>query len=431
MNTFRLALIPNMMLYLCAIFCGLPGCAESAPKPSTTKSIHGSVSENELIDNLERLGIKCVYHQAAAKSYLAVDDVRMGSTAFYKGVAVGDKVKNLTGTNDLFTLTIEREGQTYQVALKALTPSLASASPLKSSVAHDDKNLPIPLVNVSQQNHQTPLVSVSQDKIPLLDVAEKKKKEAEKKLVQYDIELIIDITGSMQDKDGTGDQTKFQWCHEQVRNFAQLLGEYQKTFTITTFNTSFDTERQCNANRVEQIYATIVPRGGTDLVDPLMSRLNDSLENRRPGRATLIAVITDGMPNVPKDPRVVNRALVDFTQKMAKADDVVVTFLQIGDTFDGKSFCIDLDDNLVNEGAKFDIVDTKTFDDLKNEGLTSALVDAITEKRSVRRVTHHGPPSHLSSEDQAKVKNADAKLREKIDERQALEKILHIEKPQQ
>ncbi len=401
------------------MFSGLPCCADSAPKPSTTKIIHGSVSESELIDNLERLGIKCVYHQAAAKGYLAVDDVRMGSTAFYKGVAVGDKVKNLTGTNDLFTLTIEREGQTYQVALKALTPSLASASPLKSSVAHDDKDLPIPLV------------SVSQDKIPILDVAEKKRKDAEKKLVQYDIELIIDITGSMQDKDGTGDQTKFQWCHEQIRNFAQLLGEYQKTFTITTFNTSFDTERHCNANRVEQLYATIVPRGGTDLVDPLMSRLNDSLENRRPGRATLIAVITDGMPNVPKDPRVVNRALVDFTQKMAKADDVVVTFLQIGDTFDGKSFCIDLDDNLVNEGAKFDIVDTKTFDDLKNEGLTSALVDAITEKRSVRRVTHHEPPSHLSSADQAKVKNADAKLREKIDERQALEKILHLEKPQQ
>jgi hypothetical protein len=149
-----------------------------------------------------------------------------------------------------------------------------------------------------------------------------------------------------------------------------------------------------------------------------------------PGKATLIAVITDGMPNIPRDPLVVNRALIDFTKKLSTGDEVIITFLQIGDTFDGRSFCIDLDDNLVDEGAKFDIVDTKTFSELKSEGLVSALVDAITEKRSVgHRVFKHAGV-HMSQQDKNKIDAADGKLREKIDERQALEKMLHLSKPE-
>jgi len=113
---------------------------------------------------------------------------------------------------------------------------------------------------------------------------------------------------------------------------------------------------------------------------------------------------------------------------LTKPDDIIVTFLQIGDTFDGKNFCIDLDDNLVNEGAKYDIIDTKTFDELKREGLTSALIDAVTEKRSTARsaISKH---IKMTASDQLKVNDADAKLRDKMDERKALEKMLNFDKP--
>ncbi|WP_457835945.1 hypothetical protein, partial [Staphylococcus aureus] len=39
---------------------------------------------------------------------------------------------------------------------------------------------------------------------------------------------------------------------------------------------------------------------------------------------------------------------------------------------------------LVNEGAKYDIVDTQTFSQLQSNGLVNALIDAILEKKSVK-----------------------------------------------
>jgi len=61
------------------------------------------------------------------------------------------------------------------------------------------------------------------------------------------IELMIDITGSMKLVDGTDGLTKFEWCHQQVSNLAQKLEPYLKNLTITTFNTEFNTEKNCQS----------------------------------------------------------------------------------------------------------------------------------------------------------------------------------------
>ncbi|MFN8550889.1 MAG: hypothetical protein U0103_05320 [Candidatus Obscuribacterales bacterium] len=416
----------KITLVLAALLC-VPPASNADPVKLQSKQMHGSVSENEMIDDLERVGIKCIYQIDSAtktnKGSLIVNTIRLGSAAFYKGLEVGDKIKSVVAANNNFTLQIERNGQPFQIQLRALTPSLESP-PVRPSIPLQGD------VQRNNHNQQIPVVSVAPPTAPLLNVSpppQERPKDKEKKLMQYDIELIIDITGSMLEHDGTGDLSKFEWCHEQVRNFARLMEEYNRTLTITTFNTTFNTEYHCTPARVEEIYGAIRPKGNTCLVDPLLNRLDYALHHRTPGRATIIAVITDGLPNVPQDPRVVNTALIDFTKRLSNANDVVVTFLQIGDTFNGKSFCVDLDDNLVNEGAKFDIVDTKTFDDLKTEGLTQALIDAVTEKRTVR-IDSASRRLKMSAGDAAKLQNVDAKLREKMDERKALEKLLNINK---
>src|SRR4051812_30867586 len=95
-------LIPNVML---CIWCATATAPVQGAGNSneSTKTIQGSVSQNEMIDNLERVGIKCVFHQGAtAKTgYLAVDSVHMGSAAFYNGVEIGDKIKGLSTANDV------------------------------------------------------------------------------------------------------------------------------------------------------------------------------------------------------------------------------------------------------------------------------------------------------------------------------------------
>ncbi len=333
--------------------------------------LHGGVSQNELIDNLERLGIKCIIHEGAGASgvrTLSIDKVRLGSSAFYGGMLAGDLIKDLHKLNaNAFSLSIERSGKFYRVNLEV-------------NVNNGDLS--------TQTNEKKTNVDIGIQKLIIPGSVSKQDSTPAKKLLPYDIELIIDVSGSMKDVDGTGDLTKFGWCYEQVRTLAKQLAGYRKTFTITTFNNTYQTIKRCEPETVGQIYGTVYPCGGTDLLDPLMDRLNNTLETyRRDGNPVLIVVITDGLPNIPSDPRVVKKALIDFSQKLNKPDQVIVTLLQIGDTFDGREFCIDLDDNLVKEGAKYDIVDTKTFAQLKQEGLVNAMVDAITEARNNRNLS--------------------------------------------
>jgi len=396
--------------------------------------IKGTVTQNQLIDRLETAGIKCVIHEGSSgKNSLVVQSVRPGSSAYYKGICSGDNIKNLNQNTGV--LTIERDNHTYQITIDTSsdnTQRLTLANPKL-----DERTPTSPVANVKARNPNIPVVDVNDRNAPLLNVNQKipqqevQEKENDKKLVPIDIELIIDISGSMEFYDGTGNLTKFQWCHEQVRDLAQRLAPYHKTFTITTFNRNFDTMEGCTAEKVEQIYASTHPVGGTDLVDPLATRLNAAYQKAAANKHTLlIAVITDGLPNVPRDPTVVNRALIDFTQRLSDPKQAIVTFLQIGDTFDGRDFCIDLDDNLINEGAKYDIVDTKTFAELKQEGIVDALIDAILEKRN--GVTAQGRPhTHLSATPNksaaaasSAASQADQSLRSVEEERHEVERRL-------
>ena len=228
--------------------------------------------------------------------------------------------------------------------------------------------------------------------------------------------------------DGTGSLTKFQWCHDQVRNLAQRLAPYKKSLTVTTFNTIFDTKPDCDPSQVEQLYATITPEGGTDLVDPLRARCEACLlRQQQTGRPQLIAIISDGLPNVPPDPRAVNRSLIEFSQRLTAPGQVTIAFLQIGDTFGGKDFCLDLDENLANEGAKYDMVNTKTFAQLKSRGIVECLVDAIQENAEYKTAGMRHYNRFVNTLPNAKdLTQSEASLQQKKNERHDLEKqLLH------
>ena len=365
--------------------------------------LYGELSHNELVDNLETLGIKCILHEGTAKA-LVVDKVHLGSSAYYRGILKGDVVKDLHKLSvNTFNLVIERSGKSYQINLEtALNHTNLSAQTTKIALAPAVPKIMIPS-SVSKQE-SSPI----------------------KKLLPYDIELIIDVSGSMGFVDGTGNLTKFQWCYEQIHDLAQRLDPYRKAMTITTFNTSHETGVSHTSDKIEQIYASAEPVGGTNLVEPLMDRLNNSLSRyKATSRPVLIVVITDGLPNVPRDPQAVNRALIDFTQKLDNPNEVVITILQIGDTFAGRDFCVDLDENLVSEGAKYDIVDTKTFFELKHDGLVSAMVDAVVnapdrqlskhERHFKQFMTNLSPPNQT-------VSKYDYELKKRQSERQAIER---------
>jgi hypothetical protein len=356
----------------------------AAPKSASPKRplIQGRVTTSVVIDALQMTGIKCAVRDGKD---LVVTNVHMGTSAYYAGITDGDTIRKITKTPDGLQITAERNNKLYQAYIR----SEAAVHALSGAANEFNLLATQQTPDQSQLSRKSPLLSAHTSQTNLTGQAKRVEMSADdRRLTSYNIEFIIDISRSMGHIDGTGDLSKFEWCRDQVSSLASRLAPYAQTFTITVFNDRYQTAESCNLAAISEIYSHVRPNGSTDLLDPLMDRCEKVLANYRPGNSatkpTLIAVITDGLPNHPRDPYLVNQALISYTKRLSSAKQVLITFLQIGDTFDGQAFCLDLDQNLVKEGALYDIVDTRPFSELKTEGLTQALLHAIEKTETSR-----------------------------------------------
>jgi uncharacterized protein YegL len=128
---------------------------------------------------------------------------------------------------------------------------------------------------------------------------------------------------------------------------------------------------------VEKIFQSQKPEGNTNLLEPLAIQLAHYIANPGPSRRPLvIAIITDGRPAKEQE---IEDAIVNTTKHMQNQSEVSIVFLQIGNAFNGKHFLNEMDEHLVEHGAKFDIVSVRTFDSLARLGLAQNLANAIVE----------------------------------------------------
>jgi hypothetical protein len=89
-----------------------------------------------------------------------------------------------------------------------------------------------------------------------------------------------------------------------------------------------------------------------------------------------LVVVTDGEPN---DQRAVMKVIIEATRKMTRDEELGLSFIQIGKDPLATRFLKVLDDELVRAGAKFDICDTVTMDDMEDVPLNEILLGAIDD----------------------------------------------------
>jgi hypothetical protein len=87
-------------------------------------------------------------------------------------------------------------------------------------------------------------------------------------------------------------------------------------------------------------------------------------------------VITDGEPD---DRKAVFEVIIQATRQMEKDEELAISMIQVGADAQATKFLKALDDQLQGVGAKFDICDTITLDDLEDMSLTDVLMNAITD----------------------------------------------------
>lgn len=119
--------------------------------------------------------------------------------------------------------------------------------------------------------------------------------------------------------------------------------------------------------------------GRTDLASVLSDAVNNYFDRKTIGEAKTngetILVITDGEPD---DYKGVMRVIIEASRQIDRDEELGISLIQVGKDRKATQFLQALDDQLESAGAKFDIVDTITIDDMQGLTLAEVLLNAIT-----------------------------------------------------
>ncbi len=203
---------------------------------------------------------------------------------------------------------------------------------------------------------------------------------AAQSLAAFELELVVDESGSMLRRDCPGGVSRWEWCGEQLSDLSRQLSPYvQHGFTLTTFSSDYEVLKNATSDDVIERFEKHPSSVGTRLSLPLNSRFKHFFETRQSSsKPVLIVVITDGMPHPRAEPGLVIDSLIAASKRLKNDKELTVAILQIGhDSQEGKLFVKEIDDDLVNRGARYDIVRSLQFEELERVGLVNALVSLV------------------------------------------------------
>jgi Mg-chelatase subunit ChlD len=196
-----------------------------------------------------------------------------------------------------------------------------------------------------------------------------------------DYTLIIDKSGSMSTPDQAGGRSRWEVAQESTLALARKCEQFDPDgITVYLFSGRFKRYENVTANKVAQIFQENDPMGTTDLAAVLKNATDDYFRRKASGEAKAngetILVITDGEPD---DRKAVMRVIIEASRHMERDEELAISLIQVGNDATATRFLKALDDELQGAGAKFDIVDTVTLDDMENMTLAEVLLNAIND----------------------------------------------------
>ncbi|HIK10588.1 MAG TPA: VWA domain-containing protein [Oscillatoriaceae cyanobacterium M33_DOE_052] len=196
-----------------------------------------------------------------------------------------------------------------------------------------------------------------------------------------DYTVIIDKSGSMSTPDQRNGRSRWQESQEATLALARKCDEFDPDgITIYLFSGRFKRYDNVTASKVEQIFQENDPMGSTNLAGVLEDALNNYFQRKAVGQAKpageTFLVITDGEPD---DRKAVMKVIIEASRKIDRDEELAISFIQVGQDPQARRFLKVLDDELQSAGAKFDIVDTRTIDEMEDMTLAEVLVMAISD----------------------------------------------------
>lgn len=203
-------------------------------------------------------------------------------------------------------------------------------------------------------------------------------------LQDRDYVLFIDKSGSMTETD-TPEGSRWKSVQETVQALTNKITEFDKDgITLYPFNSQFKRHDNVTPAVVQSLWTEHEPMGGTNHAAALQHAFDSYFARKQRGETKpngeMFLVITDGIPsNGNEGEQALRNVIINATKKMDRDEELGVSFIQVGRDAHATAFLKQLDDGLVAKGAKYDIVDTVTVEELNNRPLIDVLISAITD----------------------------------------------------
>lgn len=196
-----------------------------------------------------------------------------------------------------------------------------------------------------------------------------------------DYTLIIDKSGSMSTPDQPGGRSRWEAAQESTLALARKCEQFDPDgITLYLFSGRFKRFDNVTSSKVSQIFQENDPSGTTDLASVLKDATDRYFESKAAGETKpngeTILVVTDGEPD---DRKAVMRVIIEASRRMDTDEELAISFIQVGTDQMATRFLKVLDDELQGAGAKFDICDTVTLDDMEGMTLKEVLLNAISD----------------------------------------------------
>jgi uncharacterized protein with von Willebrand factor type A (vWA) domain len=200
-------------------------------------------------------------------------------------------------------------------------------------------------------------------------------------LENRDYTLIIDKSGSMATPDQKGGRSRWVAAQESTLALASKCEQFDPDgITVYLFSGRFKRYENVTASKVVQIFQENDPSGTTDLAGVLKHATDDYLQrkssNKTKPNGETILVVTDGEPD---DRKAVMKVIIEVSRKIERDEELAISFIQVGADPNATRFLKILDDELQSAGAKFDICDTITMEDMEDMSLSEVLLNAIND----------------------------------------------------
>lgn len=180
------------------------------------------------------------------------------------------------------------------------------------------------------------------------------------KLSEYDFYLLGDKSGSMGGPVKAG-SSRSRWLamQETMTAVARAISAIDTDGITIGFFGGAPTPiaTGITPEKVEGLFADKRPSGSTPTDTALAAMLAEANKSKK---KDFIIVFTDGEPD---DQNALAKVIKDQANSQSADDECTILFVQVGDDAGAAKSLAALDDNL--KGAKFDIVDAKTLDELE------------------------------------------------------------------